>query len=210
MNFGQLADAVARRAGYPVDDPLVTADAVKDCVNEALGLIAADADWPWLRASTSFSTTVGDATYAVPSGWVRTDRIVDSGGEPLVRADARQLEDEYGTQRGTPAFWATDVESDAEVIVLRPIPSTVATFTHVFTRTEKVLSSDTEAPYLPAQFHQGVVALAESLVHEVGRDPKRAESARERYEKLWRPRMQDDRRRSRGPLRVRIRDGSAL
>jgi len=205
-----MADAVYRRTGYPVDDALVTGDVVYQSINEALAFIAAETDWPWLRAQEPLTTVVGTATYAVPSDWIRTDRIVDDDGDPLERVDARQLEDEWGDQRGRPVAWATDVDASGnEVIVLRPIPDAARTFKHFYVRREKVLSSDTEAPYLPSQFHDAVVALAEALVLEVGRDDERAARARARYEQ-WRSRMLDDRRRSRGPMRIRIREGSAF
>lgn len=208
MNAGEMVNALRRRTGYPVDDPLVTGEALFDALNEALGAIAAETDWPWLRVSTTFSTTAGDRTYATPTSWVRTDRILDPDGDPLERADARQLEDDYGTDRGTPRFWSTSVESETEVILLVPTPDAARTYTHHYVRAEKVLTSDSESPYLPAQFHRAAVALAEAFAHEIGRDAKRAEAARDRYEKVWRPRMLDDRRRSRGPVRPRIREGS--
>lgn len=206
MNAGQMVNAVYRRSGYPTDDPLVTPEVVLDAVNEALRLIAAERDWPWLQASTTFSTTAGDATYALPSSYMRTRRIVDPDTEPLERYDARQLEELYGEDGGEPVAFAID----GEEIILRPIPNGARTYTHYYVRTERTLTADTEDPYLPSQFHDAAVALAESLVHDVGRDPKRAEAARDRYEKLWRPRMLDDARRARGTLRPRIRPGSAF
>jgi hypothetical protein len=206
MNLGQMKDSVYRRTGYTSDDPLVTPTLVVEALNEAAALIWAEADWPWASTSTTFNTAAGTATYAVPSDWNRTERIVDPDGYPLERADARQLEDEWGDERGVPRFFAVDNEK----IVLRPIPDAVRTYTHEYVRTEKVLAADTEAFILPAQWHLAVVTLAEARVHEAGRNPERAAEAATRYEREWRARMVDERLRFRGGLRPRIRDGSVF
>ena len=206
MNAGQMVERVYLRSGYPKDDPLVTPEAVLSAVNEALGAIAAERDWPYLQTSTTFASVVGTATYALPASYNRTRRLLNANGDPLERADARQLEETFGLDRGQPGYFAVD----NELLVLRPIPDAVVTYTHFYVRVEKVMTADTETPYLPAQFHDGAVALAESIAFEIGRDEKRAEKAKDRYEKLWRPRMIDDARRTRGPLRPRIRSGSAF
>jgi hypothetical protein len=127
-------------------------------------------------------------------------------GEGLERYDAAQLEQMYGLTEGTPFAFAIDLD----LVVLRPIPNSVVTYTHFYVRVEKTLTSDLESFYLPAQYHGAVLALAEAHVHETGRNMERAEAARERYNKVWRTRMLDDSTRARGPLRVRIRPGSAF
>jgi len=198
--------AVYRQSGYPSDDPLVTPDVVLDAVNEALGLIGTEADWPWLRASTTITTAAGDGLYALPSDYARTVYLVDPDGEPIARLDERQLEEDYTDDQGSPEAWAI-VGGE---VALRPVPDAVLAFSHHYVRTEKVLVEDSDEPYLPVQFHPGAVVLAVSFAHEAGMNEKRADRARDRYEKLWRPRMQDDRRRARGPLRQRIRAGSAF
>lgn len=206
MNLGSMKDAVYALSGYPTDDGLVTPTVVVGAINNALALIAGEADWPWMRTSTTFASVAGTAAYAVPIGWVRTTKITDPDGYPLIEGNARELEDDFGLDVGTPRYWTVDLEQ----IELRPIPDAVLTYTHHYVRTEKELAADTETPYLPATWHRAVVQLALVDVHEAGRNPERAEAALKRYEREWRSRMLDDRRRMRGAVRPRVRDGSAL
>lgn len=204
MRAAQMVDAVYRNTGYTVTDPIVTPAVVMGALSDALALIAAEADWPWLSTSTTFASVIGDPTYSLPTDYARTIRIIDPDGRPLERAEARQLEDEYEDLTGEPLYWTIDQEQ----VTLRPTPNAVRTYTHVYVRAEKVLYSDNDVPYLPAQWHFAAIQLAEARVHEIGRNPDRAADAERRYEQRWRSRMLDDRRRTRGPMRVRIRPGS--
>lgn len=205
MQAGQMVAAVYRRTGYAQDDGLVTPDRVLEGINEGLQNIASERDWPWLMTSATFSSVAGTATYAPPADWAKTVRLIDAFGEPLERWDAAQLEDLFGLDQGEPARFAVN----DEVLVLRPIPSAVRVYTHEYVRFEKTLVADTETPYLPARFHAAAVVLGEAAAHETGRNTDRAEAAMKRYEQ-WRSRMLDDSRRTRGPQRARVRDGSAF
>lgn len=207
MKYGELVSAVYNLSGYSTDDGLVTPAVVGGAVNEALAEIAAERDWPWLRASATITTVVGTTSYAVPTDWTRTDRIVDATtGEPLERWDAEQLEQMWADDSGLVQAFAVDLEQ----VVLRPVPDRVRAYTHFYVRVEKTLASDNETPYLPAQFSYAAVALAESRAHEAGRNLDRMQAARDRYNKVWRVRMMDDATRARGPLRISIRPGAAL
>lgn len=206
MNAGELVAAVYDSTGYRPDDGLVTPDVVLRGVNRALRAVAAERDWPWLQASTSLAVVAATVTYALPADYVRTRRLVNDDGVPLERADARQLEDEFGEETGDPSWFAVD----GELLVLRPIATRALTYAHFYVRREKVLVGDGETPYLPTEWQDAVVQLAEAYAHRAGRAPDRADEAQKGYDTFWRSRMLDDVRRTRGPLRARVRAGSAL
>lgn len=206
MNRGQLVAAIRTETGWTSDDGMTTDPVLQDLIAKVLRIISIEHDWDWLKTSEAISTVAGTVAYTPGATWAKTEGVrVDADyGSWLQQVSAEEADSYllYGDARGRPEVFAVR----GGQIVLRPIPDAVYALTHYFYKVEPALASDSDSPLLPAQFHDGVVALAASFGWARKGDFKRAAEERETYKAIA-ARMVDDKTRSTQPRRVRPRAG---
>lgn len=206
MGAGDLSDLDARvlnRGSFSSDDAGLTATVRRSFINAALKQISNERDWPWLFTTASIVTVAGTSTYALPTGYVRTDSIFEpSTGLVLVERQITEI-DQYVT-RDRPILFTTYGTNT----VIGPPPDGVYTLTHRYVRTEPLLTDDNTAPLIPNAFDEGVVEWATMLCWDFARQWDKAGEAGTRYN-AWLKSTVDNVRRSRRPLRVRVRPGAA-
>jgi hypothetical protein len=213
VNLGQLRDAVRTRIGLPGSDTFFSDQVLTDLVNEALQAVAAEADWPWLQTSTTFTTTAGTGTYTPPTDWGQTRSLCIDGYDAMDYRTLPEIREYLSTSRGVPQVYTVS----AETILLRPTPDATYTVTHDYMKGEPALVGDTDTPLMPSVFHYAIVAFACHLAHarnnEIGSYrgsvTGAAAAALSQYQG-WLARMMAQRRRTNGPIRVRVRSGGIL
>lgn len=206
MNLGELRNFVYSNLGGEdnVDyDANMAVVHINRHVNQALDEISSEHDWPWLDAVETINTVAGTAGYTPVATWLRTKQVRIAEEYPMRLVTLADLETQWpSSDRGMPGIFTIF----ASQIVFRPIPDAVYVVTHRYTRTEVDLSTDSDTPLMPAQFHSAIVARATVLA---ARRLGRWQLANvhtpdvERWSKL----MRDDQRRSRGAVRVKVRPG---
>ena len=205
MNLSQLRDAVRTRIGVPNADTFYTDQVLTDLVNEALQAVASDADWPWLQISTTLTTAAGDGDYDTPADWTETRSLCIDGYDAMEYRTLGEIREYPSTVTGVPAVYTISGDD----ILLRPVPSGVFTVQHDYVKNEQTLVTDADVPLMPTQFRYSVVAFACHLAYLRSGDVQRATAALADYGS-WKQRMLRQRRRSAGPLRVRVRPGGAI
>lgn len=193
MNLAALRAEVHRRTGIAVDTDALTA-----MVNEAAAALAAEFDWPWQYAATTFTTVPGQGSYPTPAGWTRT-RSLAYRGATLDHGSIRDLEGAW-----TPAAPTWTVEGDQLHLV--PTPRSAMEITHRYVAAETPMVNDDDEPRLPGSFSGALTSYAAYLVSLRAEDHRRAELFLADY-RLWLGRMRDDVRRKTGPFRIRVRPG---
>ena len=200
-----MRTAVRTRLGVPAADTFFTDAVLTDLVNEALQAISTEVDWPWLEASTTFSTANGTATYTPTAGWMRTRSLCIDGYDGMEWRSLTEVREIPTTVTGVPCIFNVNVEQ----LTLRPVPNGVFTVTHDYIKVEPALALTSDTPLMPAQFHYAIVSLACHLGHLRSGDVNRAVAAMADYQG-WLKRMVDNRRRQTGGLRVRVRPGGGF
>jgi hypothetical protein len=197
-NLALFRDSVRARCGISDGDAFFADSDVDDMVNEALQVISSEADWPWLQAATTFSTVSGTQGYTPPSDWSVTRVLSIDGYKPLEWRSLPEIRGVETTFTSRPTAFTTN----AETILLAPVPDGAYTVRHDYSVSESDLVSDTDEPLLPAQFHFAVVAKAAELMHLRQRDTQRAAAQMTEYT-TWLTRMRRHMARSSAPKRVR-------
>jgi hypothetical protein len=213
MNLAQTRDAVRTRLGVPTSDSFFSDQVLTDLVNEALQAVTAEADWPWLQTSTTFPTVAGTSTYTPPTDWSQTRSLCIDGYDAMDYRSLSEIREYLSTQRGVPTVYTVS----GEVVLLRPTPDAAYTVTHDYLKGEPALVNDTDRPIMPSVFHYAIVAFACHLAHarnnEIGSYrgaiTGNAAASLSQYHN-WLERMMSARRRTSGPMRVRVRGGSIL
>lgn len=155
MNLGQLRTYVRSLTGIPSTDIISNAD-VNQFINEAYNEILREADWPFLRASTTLNITNGVASYALPANVYEAQIasvsvLSDDTNRRQLRPRNRYTTDdspgplnvgkpmEYSTYIGNIQFFPT------------PDASEVVTFRYFTIIPE--MSIDADAPIFDSKFH---------------------------------------------------------
>lgn len=192
MNLAELRAAVQERTGVDYG-----VNALNSVINEALADIANEGDWPWLETEATFDTVQGTEGYALPASYSRT-RVVAMNGETIDARSPRDFENDASSEGFTVR---------GNNLVLAPVPSRVATVTHVYFQAEPPLIADTDTPLLPAQYHPAVVNYAASIVLERVGEFKKSERRKDAYDE-WLKKTKKGAMRALGPKRIRVRPGS--
>ena len=206
MNVAALMIALRRKMGVDPDDGLLTPDVLVDLLDEANKELEAERDWPWRETSATITTVAGTASYAMPSNWLRTTSIREANEEPMVERTTMDLD--YRNPSGVTGQ-PIEFAVYGSTLTLSPTPDSVRTLTHRYIRDVPQLRWDADEPLMPAMFHAAIVSAAAAVAYERQGADQRAQSAQLTVDR-WRGRMIDDQRRTRGPLRVRVRPGSAI
>lgn len=164
MNLTGLMEATRTRLGVPASDSFFTDQVVTDLVNAGLEYITGRHDWFWLENSESLNTVAGTETVATSALSQRTIALYDQTGVQL----------EYRPYHELVRFPA-DAESNTlrffglrgSTIVLRPVPlgSVSGALTHVYRSAETRLTTGSDTPLMPQQFHDAIADRATYLGH---------------------------------------------
>lgn len=205
LDLTTMRTAVRTRLGNPSTDGFFSDAQLTDLVNEALQVISAEADWPWQEATTTFSTAAGTNTYTPPTDWIQTRALVIDGYDAMEYRTLAEIREYLTTSQDVPTAYTVS----GETLLLRPTPDGVYTVRHDYVKSEPALANDTDAPLMPNQWRYSIVAFACHLAHMRQGDTGRAAGALAEYAS-WKQRMLRQRRRSSGPMRVRIRAGQVF
>ena len=209
MSVTTLIAAVRRRTGLSSTDAFAADADITEILNEVNAALATEHDWPWLETSTTLTTANGTAAYSPPADWMRTRTLQIAGSEPMDGSRSRQQLDTYfpdsSSGGGQPQFFVVSGDS----IRLYPTPDGVYSVTHVYYRTETTLDDGADLPLMPT-WAQGALmwGAAAILFRRTGQDG-RADEADQQFEK-WLRRLADNKRRTTGPVRVRVRSGGFI
>lgn len=206
ITFATMLTSVRTRLGNPATDGFFTDAQIGDLVNESLQYNTALGEWPWTKASTTFNTAAGTATYdpTSASGWVKTRSLTIDGYDTMQELSLQEIREMPTTVQGTPAYWALE----NELIHLRPVPNAVHVVIHDYIKREPELSGVAE-PLMPDQFRYAIIEYAAYLAHMRQGDLGAADRALARHQK-WSEAMADMRRRTTNAKRIRVRSGSAF
>jgi hypothetical protein len=208
MAAGDLADLRSRvlvRGSFSSQDTGLTSTVLNGLINDALKQVAVEHDWPWLFTTVSFSTVNGTPSYSVPADWLRTDSLsIPADGRVLEQRSITDI-DRLATYSDVPVFWTPY----GDQLVLGPKPNGVYSIQHRYVRIENVLSADGDKPLMPTALDDGIVTYATVLAYRFTRQFDKAREIQPEYAS-WLKRTQDNAKRSRRPLRVTVRPGSAL
>lgn len=202
ITLTELQAAVRLRMNAKTTDSVLTTANITEAINDAIRTITLEHDWFWLHTSTTITTVAGTSVYAVPADFLRTISITDTViGNHLVQFPLIDLDSIVG--QGRPNIYAVEAGN----IILKPIPSDVNTFLHRYVKTETPLSVGGDTPLIPKEFSEGIVHGAALTAARFIRDSQMAAEAAADYND-WLTVAQDNNRRSKEPMRVRVRRGS--
>lgn len=162
MNLTALMTATRTRLGVPSDDAFYTDTVVTDLVNAAIQWIASQDDWFWLENTETIACTNGVATYATASGSQSTIVLYDASGVPLERKPLDELVRMTTATSATPHFFSYIGSS----VTLRPVPNGSFSLTHIYRGTETRLTTGTDVPSCPVQFHDAIADAAAMFAYK--------------------------------------------
>ena len=166
MNRLEIQNAVKQRMAIPsTGDGQLTDSVINNLINQALTVISAEHDWPWLLTSTSVTFTSGSAS--LPSDFIKSRALIYN----TLPVQWVQLEDFLDPDRWFAPFSWTIIGSTAKVT---PTPTTNIATTLYYYRREPDLTTDGSTPLMPSQFHNLIVAYATYLAAMVRQDEGRA------------------------------------
>lgn len=211
MNVSTMAAALHRKIGTSSGDGMLTPDVARDLLDEANTILEAEQDWWWRFTQVTFSTVAGQgeyqpAEYAPAGDHLRTLELKAVGEQPIELRTHVDLDylDPDGVL-GQPAIYAYY----GDTLILSPTPSGIIEIRHRYLRDVPILANDETEPLMPRMFRWAIVQQAAALAHSRTGDDARAQLADVQVDR-WRRRMLDDQRKASGPLRVRVRPGSAI
>lgn len=184
MDLTAIRSRVRKLSGVLMVE-LLSATDLDLIINEAYLHICSLADWSFLYADGSITTTAGTATYPHPSP-VSTPQAVAISSPASARALLRQRviedfdrypESEAQATGGYPWAWAV---RDHDSITVYPTPSVACTLLVRGWKAVEPLTTVTQQPVFEAEFHP-VVTLdaAARVLNEEGDDSGRSEQYRE-------------------------------
>jgi len=127
-------------------------------------------DWEWLESNRTFAVATGKDTYSFYDIFgtstpefskyqLDSFRLTDGAGEKryLKHRDRDVLEAMYlnSTVSSTPQYFTIDPPTQS--IIIKPIPDSSSTITFRYQKSPEVLSTDTQIPSLPVQYHDLIV-----------------------------------------------------
>lgn len=211
MNVTALIAAVRLRTGTLSTDAQLTDANLILLINAANAHIGSIHDWPWQQKSVTTLTTVsGTAEYTPPADWLRTVSLrvtsPNLSADSMTLYEVDELDDRWpSSARGEPSEYAIF----GEVLRLGPTPDGVYTVRHRYVTIEPALTAGNNTPIMPAQFHDAIAEYAAHLGCRMISEETRAQAAMVAFDR-WIASMQNDRRRSTSPMRVRVRPGSLI
>jgi hypothetical protein len=178
MNRGDIRTAVKRRLAIPASgDGMLTDAVINDLINNALSVISAAREWPWLLDTKTLN--FDPSSDYLPNDFIRARQLVYNE-LPVAWV---QLEDYLNPDRLSNTFAWTIIGNQA---YLTPAPTTNATGTLYYYKAEPALLSDYAEPLMPALHHGIIVAYTSYLAALVRQDEGRAGVYMAEYNTLMR------------------------
>lgn len=202
VSLMQLRRQVRSRIGVPSSDGFQDGEVLDDSINQAVQTLESEQRWPWHEAVGNPAILAGASSFAVPADW-RATRSLFIGDDELFAVAPADLYQRDITQTGQPEVFAVINNS----VELRPVATADVTFTHLYYRTTALLVDDDDTLLMPDQFSGAVIAKAAELL-SFREDDRAAASAHLAEYLQWVQRIRRDVRRTTGPVRVRVREGS--
>lgn len=202
MNLMQLRRRTRSRLGVPVADQFFTDDVLDDHINLAADVLDSEQWWPWREAVVTQVILAGGSGFTPPEDW-RATRSLFVGSDEIINIAPSDLMLRPVAWQGRPEVWSI-MGNDIEI---RPYPDADYTLTHVYYRLRTELIEDDDVLDMPAQYAGAVVAKAAELL-SVREDNRPGAAAHLAEYMTWVNRMRRDVRRSTGPIRIRVREGS--
>lgn len=198
-----LRAKVRLRTNSVSTDTRLTDAVLLGTINDALRQVTLEQDWPWLLTEETITTVAADGSYPVPADYLRTFSIVDNTtGLALEPRSAIEM-DQYQVLTGTPSAY----HSYGDAILLGPLPAQARTYRHRYVQIENVLATDADTALIPVEFSEGVVEWASRLAFTYIRDSAKAAEAEAGYY-AWLSRIRDNMKRTKQPIRPRVRPGA--
>lgn len=178
MNLGTLRSLCAKMVGDP-DQSRFSASNYNEALNRAQEQFGLDSGALW--KDQSYTTSINDATYALPSDFM-FEESVHYDGARLSAASRETMDLEIGsdwtTDTGPSTRYIIDPEEAKKELLLYPIPQEAKTVVMRYYPLAAEMTADTDIPLnssdLMAQFHLAIAAYAgwllmlyESLTAEV-------------------------------------------
>lgn len=198
----QLRRRTRSRLGVPVSDQFFDDGVLDDHINLAIDSVQTEHRWPWLETFATFDTVGGVDNYPVPDNWF-AQRAVYIGDDELPFIAPSDLMVRPADQGGRPDVWALVNRR----IYLRPVPSGVYTVKLLYYRDVFDLVDDDDVLDMPDQFSAAVIAKSAELL-SLREDDRGAAAAHAAEYAEWIQRLRRSTRRSTGPVRIRVREGS--
>lgn len=155
MKLVEIRKRVNQRSGLALGD-----DAVDSLINEALGQISDEDDWPWLKLTTTGTWTTDATTLDVPAN-VKAVRFLDVAGRTY-----RVMSAEQSATYLTDGDRAVGLSIENGTITPVPTPADAAAYTLHIIALEPPLTGDGDTPLIPDQWIGCVVSLAISMAHD--------------------------------------------
>lgn len=177
-----LAELIIQvRAATMVPSAMVSDANLTTWINEGLYKVAASDRWPWLEASSNFTTTAGTQAYAISgiaSGAV--DRIAaiysNTKRRRLVQVSAAQALEAYGGDMPSGAH-ADSFYIWAGSIYLLPVPDTSSVQYNLYYYKAPTALTTNTSPEFDAVFHRVLAHYAEMRLWQFEEDTQKAQAA---------------------------------
>lgn len=202
MILEQLRDAVRNRLGTPENENFYLAQQLDDLLNEAVQTISADGTWSWYQSTENISTSVGVRSYIPNVNWERTLALSIDGYDTMTYLSLAEIRNYPDESQGVPQAFTIFEER----LYVAPAPSGIYTMRHDYIRSEPKMIDSTDQPIIPSAYHYAIIAMASHLAHLRSGDLPRAQAAQQEYN-AWLKRMEGQKLRTTGTLKVRVRPG---
>jgi hypothetical protein len=162
MNLTGLIEATRTRLGTPSSDAFFTDQVVTDLVNGALQYISSQHDFPWLEASESLNTVANTETVATAATSQRTIALYDASG---IQLEYKPFHDLVRIPKDAVSNTIRFFGMRGSTLVLRPCPlgSVTGALTHIYRAAEPRLTTGSDTPLMPQQFHDAIADKAANL-----------------------------------------------
>ena len=198
----QLRRRTRSRLGVLVSDQFFDDGVLDDHINLAIDAIQSDHRWPWLETFKTISTVAGQDNYSLPDDWFAA-RGLYIGDDELPLIAPSDLMIRPTDHSGRPEVWAVVNNK----VYVRPLPAGVYPMNLLYYRGVQDLENDDDTLDMPNQFSPAVVAKAAELL-SLREDDRGAAGAHAAEYAEWLQRMRRSVRRTTGPVRIRVREGS--
>lgn len=210
VTLGTLRPKVQHRISAHDADTYLTPDVLDEFINEATQQFCAEADWPWLYATTAVPMVVGTSAYTLSTvlgaTWMKVQSVFD--GQDGSRLELRTIQElDRVIYQGVPRIYTIE----ADQLIVKPIPQDTRNETVHWVQSEPLLVGDNDALLMPSNqnWEKGIIEYAAYLALRSVREDVRAESAFTAYDR-WLKRTRDNKLRWKEPLRVRVREGGMI
>jgi hypothetical protein len=192
-----LRRRVRQRMGVPASDDFFTDQVLNDAINEAIGTVETEHNWPW--AERVEQTTAVNGVLTKSARWSTTRGLFTPAGDELRLVSLSDLLS-VGGATGSPQVYA---DSGTDILIA---PISNAALVHVYYEAPVDLVLDTDEPDLPDSMAGAVISKAAELLSAREDDQAARQAHAKDYDK-WVQRMLASQRNTTGPLRVRVRPG---